>query len=462
VVVHYWFADGRPVGLEELVVEPSARWRTWSTRPAERPGAGVWEVIVVERDSGCVLQARTIQQESRKDPGSLDAGPGAFRAYSTAFQARLGGLEGIAVQPDPVLVETRQAFLSRAAIDLLGQAEIEVSVEFADSERPLTAVVHPFRVAGQVCEKRDCRSSRMCQAAVSRCVRRHDSRDCSVCSFRNPLNNRCVSEVEDPVCLAARAARNRQYENERQVCLVEEERARADCERLRAQEIRSCEIESRSAEHVCESNLESLKGMPPEDSLAAIEGSVTTSGSVVGRFVDFEMQPDFSSLKMAFEFTPGATYSGSWRMTPTGQGDELAACLSGWQGDFEGRLLMPAPRLTLIGSPRRHNDEWVTNWSGFMLPASVSPTPLESVFRERPDYLAACGIALTVERFEEAIQGTDAGFLLGRAELDIRPLPTRLFFGPDVLRFGETEHHAEVSLDSGHLQVRSGAPVPKR
>jgi hypothetical protein len=47
-VVHYWFADGRPVQLEELAVEPSYRWRTWSSMTIDPGLARNWEVIVVE------------------------------------------------------------------------------------------------------------------------------------------------------------------------------------------------------------------------------------------------------------------------------------------------------------------------------------------------------------------------------------------------------------------------------
>jgi hypothetical protein len=456
-VVHYWFADGRPVGLEELLVEPSARWRTWSAQPAERPDARIWEVVVVERDTGCVLQSRTMQARARAQPVPT---PGAYAAYASEFGARLRGFDGLDLQPDPLVVEFSQAMLSGAAGNLLDRAMVDVEIEFMASAQPLSADLMPFRMDDQACSKQGCESTRVCQAAVSRCARRHDGRDCSVCSLRNPLNNRCLSEVNDPVCVAARTGRNDRYEAERERCLVEEERARVDCERLRSQEVRSCEIESQAAEHVCRSHLEALSGISPQQPLAGIEGRVSPSGSAVGRFLDFAMPPDFSFLRMSFELTPGALYTGHWKTIPSEQAAVFNTCLAHWGGDFEGRLLMPSPRLTLIGYPVREDNSWITRWSGFVLPASISPTPLAAVFRERPDLLAACGIALTVESVEEALGGEHAGVLQGRTELDIRPLPSRLVFGPKVLAFGKVNYRAELAMNAERLRVWAGVPVP--
>jgi hypothetical protein len=456
-VVHYWFADGQPVGLAELLVEPSARWRTWSAQPAERPDARLWEVVVVERDTGCVLQSRTMQTDA---PSQRQATTGAYDAYRSEYDSRLRGFDGLGLRPEPVVVETRQDVLANSAVRLLEQAMLDVEIKFADPAQALRADLMPFSGDGRACSKQGCASTRVCQVAVSRCARRYDARDCSVCSLRNPLNNRCLSEVEDPVCVAARTNRNERYEAERARCLVEEEQTRNDCERLRAQEIRSCEIESRAAESVCLAHLDALTDVGPEQRLAGIVGRVNPSGSAIGRFVDFVMPPDFSFLRMSFELTPGVVYSGHWETTSLEQVVGSETCLAHWGGDFESRLIMPSPRLTLIGYPVREGNSWITTWSGFVLPASISPTPLESVFRERPDLLAACGIALTVESVEGALGGEHAGLLKGRTELDIRPLPTRLVFGPAVLAFDHVNYRVELTMSEGHLQVRAGDPVP--
>ena len=47
-IIHYWFADGEPMAVEELPVGSSYRWRTWSGRGSAGEGAERWEVLVVE------------------------------------------------------------------------------------------------------------------------------------------------------------------------------------------------------------------------------------------------------------------------------------------------------------------------------------------------------------------------------------------------------------------------------
>ena len=60
-VIHYWFADGQPLVVEELPVETSERWRTWSSRSSTRTGASRWEVLVVEKESGCIFHSQSIR-----------------------------------------------------------------------------------------------------------------------------------------------------------------------------------------------------------------------------------------------------------------------------------------------------------------------------------------------------------------------------------------------------------------
>ena len=65
-VVHYWYADGKPFALEELPVEPSYRWRTWSSKSIDAGIASNWEVIVVEKHTGCILLSQAIQADPAK------------------------------------------------------------------------------------------------------------------------------------------------------------------------------------------------------------------------------------------------------------------------------------------------------------------------------------------------------------------------------------------------------------
>ncbi len=61
-IIHYWFADGLPQTVEELPVGPSERWRTWSVNRAENSEVSQWEVLVVEKESGCILASKSIRK----------------------------------------------------------------------------------------------------------------------------------------------------------------------------------------------------------------------------------------------------------------------------------------------------------------------------------------------------------------------------------------------------------------
>lgn len=457
-VVHYWFADGQPAGLEELVIEPSERWRTWSTRPAGRAGVSNWEVVVVERDTACVLLSRSLRGVEPFETGPL-AISGSYQTYRSAFEARLDGFSAWSVRPDPVMVETRESLLSGMAMALLPGIDIDLNIGFSGQQRPIEAELYAFPLDPGVCEKRSCAAVRVCQTAVSRCIRRHDTRHCGVCQFRNPLNNRCLNEVEDPVCVAARDIRNRLFEEERQFCLIEEERERAECEQLGAQEVRACELESRLAENVCASNLEALADLEAQGRLALVDGEMKIEGSAAARVRDFELAPGFASLKVEFELKTDAAYRGRWQMVPTTRAGGFAGCLESWRGPFDSRISLPAPRLSLVGRPERQGAAWVTSWSGFVLSAKLAPTPVESVFRQSPNLLSSCGISLTPEDVQVAVRGRHAAFLGGESELVIWPLRSRLSFGPDRIRFADRAYSTDKALDERGLQVRAVAGV---
>jgi len=94
----------------------------------------------------------------------------------------------------------------------------------------------------------------------------------------------------------------------------------------------------------------------------------------------------------------------------------------------------------------------IANWSGFAMPLTMTPSPLESVFVNNPQLLASCGIGLTVKKVEDAIVGDEREFFSGQMKLEVQPLPTKIRFSPASIFYGDKSYHAEAVLGAKHLR----------
>jgi len=202
-IIHYWFADGQLLVVEELTVEPSERWRTWSSKEGTRTGASHWEVLVVEKESGCIFHSQSISTLKTEGIMSQADQPGGNRAFVTLrneFNSRTAGFSISKDKPDIALIEVRRAFLRDALQSSLTGLHLEAGFDQAAlPQLQYSALMRPFETADIVCEHRNCPPAPSCEVSLTQCKRLRDTRDCSSCLFRNPLNNRCVSEAEDPI-----------------------------------------------------------------------------------------------------------------------------------------------------------------------------------------------------------------------------------------------------------------------
>lgn len=456
-VLHYWFADGQPAGLEELAVEPSERWRTWSTKAVNQTNVRNWEVVVVERDTGCILHSQAIRSEPVLDEVDiLDQDREPYRAFSDAFRSRLAGFSILDTQPDVAQIEIDRQFMGRVLQSSLQDIKIDAAIEMQGGARSYQAALQPFAPDRMACEAKDCQSARVCSVGVSRCIRKHDTRDCTTCLFRNPLNNRCVNQVEDPICVAARDAQNELFEAARDACLLDERTAQQDCERLRAQEIRSCTIEGALATDMCTSTFEALQKLQNSGRMALVAGEASPAGSLSARFSGFELSGDLSTLDMNMELRSDAYIRGTLQVRPSAQSGSVGQCLAAWQAPFQGQLLMPAETFTLLGAVVEDESALVTNWSGFMISARTNPAPLEAIFVEHPAMLADCQMGLRLEDVTRALEGDAAGFYRGVVQVEVRPLPSKILLAPAVVKFGSRLYSAEPTWQPGHLKFEIG------
>ncbi len=456
-IIHYWFADGQPIAVEELAVGPSERWRTWSSIGRTITGASHWEVLVVEKESGCILYSQTVRTlvakgaDSQTDKAFTNQ---TFAALRSEFNARTANFSIGDEDPQIALIEIRRSFLQ--GVFKASMADLHIEAEFDQSalaQLQFAAQMLPFETRDITCEQRSCPSPNQCTASLVQCRRLRDTRDCSSCLFYNPLNNRCVSQAIDPICEAARNRQNNKYEADQNACITNLATEKADCEQLNAQAARSCEIESDVEVSACE---RVKTGMETLTALAGVSADTKNRGRLSAVFSRFRIEDDFSRLKLDMALKSDLEITGKLKFTPGNIPAPLKTCISAWSAPFASRAVAVASADSILASMEIGKATLTANWSGFVMPLAMTPSPLESVFVNNPQLLARCGIGLTVKKVEQAIAGDDAEFFSGQMELEVQPLPTRIRFSPATIVYGGHRYHAGAVLGANYLRYDIG------
>jgi hypothetical protein len=455
-IIHYWFADGQLLVVDELSVEPSERWRTWSSKDGARTSASHWKVLVVEKESGCIFHSQSIRTVKAEDSVSQTAQTSANWTFATLrneFNARTAGFSITKDKPDVALVEVRRAFTRDVLEDSL--AGLYLEAEFAQADLPqlqFSALMQPFEPANIVCEHRSCPPAPSCAVSLTQCKRPRDTRDCSSCLFRNPLNNRCVSEAEDPICVAARSRQNAKHEADRASCIANAEAAMLECEQLNAQALRSCEIESGFEQSACEAVKSGIASLQKGSPLATSEAQAAIQGRLSAVFSNISIDDDFTRLKMDMALNSNMKLEGMLEFNPGDLPPALVSCISAWSAPFTSRAITSSAVTSMLTNLSETDNAFTANWSGYILPLELIPSPLESIFLYSPNLLANCSIGLTVRDVERVFMGDDAGFFTGQLELEIQPQPAVISLFPVTMQYGEREFQGKAVITSTHVR----------
>ena len=455
-VIHYWFADGLPVTAEELPVGPSERWRTWSASGTDQSDVSHWKVLVVEKESGCILASKSIyalEPDRLLTRVNQDQADGSFMEFDTAFKRRNSAFQILDQAPGIALIELRRPFFQNVLQASI--ADLNISAEFDGSSLSLLlnqAQLQPFEAGEITCENRDCTPAPVCKTNLAQCKRLRDTRDCSSCQFRNPLNNRCVSEAVDPLCEAARNRQNAWYDAERKTCITRAEYAKQECDLLNAQALSSCKIESGFLESTCESVKAGLVTLKQGAPLAVIKSQTHLNGDLSVSFSNFQIEGDLERLKLDMSLRSRLQLQGELSFNPANGTEPLAECIAAWNAPFNNRFTGTSVVNNLMSNIVQKDGMLTAQWSGFGVTIETRPSPVESVFVANPELLANCKIGLTVEKIEQAIMGEDAAFYLGFIDLVIQALPTKINLAPATIEFDNTVYSAPARLSAQHLQ----------
>ncbi|MDH4019902.1 MAG: DUF2914 domain-containing protein, partial [Xanthomonadales bacterium] len=455
-IIHYWFADGLPLTDEELTVGPSKRWRTWSSNGPTANDAEQWEVVVVEKETGCILASKSIRSRQSDNPVTFSDESNSsqsFSEYRFEFNRRASAFWILQAEPGIALIEVRRPFLQNILQASLTGLSIDTEINGSSlSSLKFQAQLQAFNTEDITCEQRTCPTAPACKVNLSQCKRLRDTRDCSSCQFRNPLNNRCVSEAVDPLCEAARSRQNARYDDERTACISRAENAKRECDRLNAQAFNSCQIESGFEDSSCESVKNSLKALSQGTTVAQISALSPLSGTLTTSFSNFLIEGDLASLKLDMSLKSNLQLDGDLSFEPVNIAQPLSDCIAAWSGPFNTRLTGTPVVNSLLSTFEAGTNRLTANWSGFGVTIEARPSALKSIFIGNPQLLANCKIGLKVSTVEQAIIGTDAAFFQGQTDLLIQPQPTKILLAPATIKFGKMVHSAEAELSAQHLQ----------
>lgn len=468
-VVHYWFADGRPVSLTELDVEPSARWRTWSERPDGLTDVRRLQVLVIEKGTGCILEHRSIVLA--RDNATGDAPPATpdttARAFSTlreAFAERSADLPPAEGMNGAATVDARSAFFATALSEALYDLRL-VSSTTVRTPRPLAvaATLAPFPEDVLSCETRDCDEGRVCIVDFDDCPVRRDTRDCRSCLFRNPLNNRCLREAEDPICIAARDAENQRLEALRQSCIAGKARQRDACLAARDRELANCRARASRERTDCANQAEAMAarrdaGRP----IATIGGAATLAGDLRVEFSEFRIAPDLQNVRMQLSVSAVLEASGTLRFTPDPKLTALAACLRPTESAYRTPLILPPWQGGLATSLETDGAALQANWSGLVQTLEADPPLVERFLEAHPDLFERCALEIDARRSFDLLAGEGADLLRGNVMLDLRPEPTRISLLPAYLETERGTWVGEPRVSSEAVSYRLEEVVPRR
>jgi len=455
-IIHYWFADGLPMAVQELAVGESEHWRTWSSRGTEHAAANRLDVLLVEKESGCILYSKTIRSlepEATLTQVNQAQANQTFAILTNDFNAKIADFSIAAEKPEFALIEVTRPFLGN--VIQAAMADLSIDAEFDTSS--LTALqfssrLQPFNVDHVSCEQRSCAEAQVCNANLVQCKRLRDTRNCSSCLFRNPLNNRCVSEAIDPLCEAARSRQNTQHDVNRRICIANAEASKSECDQLNAQIARSCQIEAGFEGSVCESIKNSVQSLKNGAPLALVSAETHSNGSLIANFSNFRINGDLEGLKLDMTLKSEIELNGELHFSPANIARPLADCITAWSGPFRSRFIATPQVSSLLTTFQESSSSLTANWSGFGMTVDTTPSPLQSVFVGNPQLLANCRIGLTVNQVEQSFIGEDANFFHGQINLDIQPLPTQIHLAPATIQSNNQTYSAEAVLSSSYLR----------
>lgn len=270
-------------------------------------------------------------------------------------------------------------------------------------------------------------------------------RECTTCLFRNPLNNRCMSERVDAECEGRKADLNERYSREWETCMARERASQEACQRRGQEAVEVCEQRAEQFSQTCRANQATLQDH--DGPIAEITGSGRASGTVSVDLTDLEVSGDLAALKGLVTVAPNLDVAGALEFEP-GEGlGALGACIGEWDAPFSSRFdRSQAPR-RLAGPMHFSEGELMAQWPGLTMPIAMTRGPIEAFLLDETSRLSNCMPGLTAAQVGGQVAGEEGLFLRGLVPVDVAPGKARIELPGFSARLDGKEYDARATSD---------------
>ena len=186
--------------------------------------------------------------------------------------------------------------------------------------------------------------------------------------------------------------------------------------------------------------------------MATSEAQAIIKGRLIVVFSNISIDSAFTRLKIDLALKSNMKLDGKLKFSQGNLPQALANCVTAWNAPFTSRAVTSPAVNSILTTLSEAGNAFTANWSGYILPLEIIPSPLESVFVGNPNLLANCSIGLTVNDVERALTGDGADFFTGQLELEIQPQPSVIHLSPATVQYGDREFQGKAMISSTHVR----------
>lgn len=256
---------------------------------------GVAWLITSDQLTG-VLQISSKVGPKPKDALAIEPTYGGIRGQ---FDGIVQDSFGLTSLPSKTWVAVRRDLLAFTVNDALSKAQLCASFEANTKTKADKKIPMPGPEGISCSMDMTCNGSQSCSWDASK-----DTRNCHRCLIYSPQicafgrcvgGGGCITEGNDPICEAAKAAQNLYYANEANV-------RKAACDARNTAEIGACQIEKNGRKALCDAGKEALTALRKTGNLAnfSAEATIKSEGAQVC-LRQFNLGGNLESLNLAIE-----------------------------------------------------------------------------------------------------------------------------------------------------------------
>jgi hypothetical protein len=349
-----------------------------SPGPVGRVGAIAW--LVTDDIVATVLEVIPPGVVIPRD-ASIKVDP-TFRAIKgqiLGFLDESFGVKSLDVAPNWVAV--RRDLIAMTANTLVNQASACASANGTAHHKTEAKIPMPSASAVD-CTQRSCSDSRKCDFEASK-----DTRDCGTCILSRPVlcapdflgggctGGGCIQRGNDPICEAGKAAQNLAYN-------VQANAEKADCDRLKNQEILACQGEAVVEKTLCDVGRETLSVIKQASgNFANVDVTTDVSTSDLKLCItDFSLSPGLDRASLRLHGSGSATALVDVHFTPLDIVGHLV-CSFPWSKSetFTAKMRDPVVPLMASVAVREEGGQAVMDFSvkETAVKLEISPSPTE-------------------------------------------------------------------------------------